>query len=75
MMEWGAQPETVKDFRVTAYFAGPDAPGRQVMSIRDNYQRQITCQVNLEHVIRLRVDIGGTNGLDHARIFEIRCYE
>jgi len=74
MMEWGAQPETVKDFRVTACFAGPDAPERQVMAIRDNYQRQVACQVSLDHVVKLRVDIDGTNGLDHARIFEISCY-
>ncbi|CQR53558.1 FAD-dependent oxidoreductase [Paenibacillus riograndensis] len=75
MMEWGPQPETVKDFRVTAFFANPEIPAHQVVSIQDNYQRQIACQVNLEHIVKLRVDIANTNGLDHARIFEIRCYE
>ncbi|MCM3702802.1 FAD-dependent oxidoreductase [Paenibacillus macerans] len=75
MMEWGPQPETVKDFRVTAFFANPETPARQVITIQDNYQRQIACRINLEHVVKLRVDIDGTNGLDHARIFEIRCYE
>lgn len=75
MMEWGPQPETVKDFSVTAYFSDPEAPPRQILSIRDNYQRQVACRVNLEHVVKLRVDIAATHGLDHARIFEIRCYD
>jgi hypothetical protein len=75
MMEWGPQPETVKNFRVTAFFADPETPACQVLSIQDNYQRLIARQVNLEQVVKLRVDIDGTNGLNHARIFEIRCYE
>ncbi|MNT81957.1 hypothetical protein D3C72_2216170 [compost metagenome] len=75
MMEWGPQPETVKDFRVTAFFANPETPARQVLSIQDNYQRQIASQINLKHVVKLRVDIASTNGLNHTRIFEIRCYE
>lgn len=74
-MEWGPQPETIKDFRVTVSFADPETSDLQVLSVRDNYQRQIVRSVNQEKVIKLRVDIGGTHGLDHARIFEIRCYE
>ncbi|TVY09187.1 FAD-dependent oxidoreductase [Paenibacillus cremeus] len=68
---WGPQPETLKEFRVLAECQQVKA---QVMHIKDNYQRQVTCQTQLEQVRKLRVEVWGTNGLDHARIFEIRCY-
>lgn len=74
-MEWGPQPETVKDFRVTAFFADSGEPGREILQIRDNYQRQIVRRVNLEQVVRLRINIDETNGLDHARILEVYCCE
>ncbi|MNY62270.1 hypothetical protein D3C86_1990610 [compost metagenome] len=44
-----------------------------VMDCTDNYQRQVTSHVQLENVWKLRVEVQSTNGLDHARIFEIRC--
>lgn len=72
--EWGPQPETLKDFRVIAYFANTFEVGRQVMDIQDNYQRQLTAHVQLENVCRLRLEVLSTNGLDHARVFEIRCH-
>ncbi|MFC6452682.1 FAD-dependent oxidoreductase [Paenibacillus vulneris] len=71
---WGPQPETLKEFRVSAYLADSREDGCQVMYIRDNYQRQITCQVQLKQVHKLRLEVLSTNGLDHARIFEIRCH-
>lgn len=72
---WRPQPETLKEFRMIAYFADSLEECRQVMHIQNNYQRQITCHVQLEHVCKLRLEVISTNGLDHARIFEIRCYE
>jgi hypothetical protein len=72
--EWGPQPETLKEFRVIAYFANPLEDCRQVIHIQDNYQRQITCHVQLDQVCKLRLEVLSTNGLDHARIFEIRCH-
>jgi len=74
-MEWGPQPETIKDFRVTAGYADPESQDRLLFSVQNNYLRQIVRKLNEENVIKLRVDIDGTNGLDHARLFEIRCYE
>ncbi|WP_029192558.1 FAD-dependent oxidoreductase [Paenibacillus harenae] len=71
--EWGPQPETLKEFRVIAYSANSAEDGRQIMHVQDNYQRQITCRVELDQVCRLRLEVLSTNGLDHARIFEIRC--
>lgn len=70
---WGAQPESLKEFRVFAYTADSSEEGHQVMHVQDNYQRQITCQIELEQVSRLRLEVVSTNGLDHARVFEIRC--
>ncbi|MDF2922522.1 MAG: fumarate reductase/succinate dehydrogenase flavoprotein [Paenibacillaceae bacterium] len=71
---WGPQPETVKEFRVKAYFAGGVEQGiREVIHVRDNWQRQVSCEVQLDQVSRLRLEVLDTNGLDHARIFEIRC--
>lgn len=71
---WGPQPETLKEFRVTSYFAYSSEESRQVMHIQDNYRRQITCRVQLDQVRMLRLEVLSTNGLDHARIFEIRCH-
>ncbi|MDR6550788.1 FAD-dependent oxidoreductase [Paenibacillus qinlingensis] len=73
-LEWGPQPETLKDFRVIAYLASPLGDTREVMNIQDNYQRQVTTDVQLEQVSKIRLDVLSTNGLDHARIFEIRCH-
>ncbi|MGG1517879.1 FAD-dependent oxidoreductase [Paenibacillus oryzisoli] len=73
---WGPQPETVKAFRVIAYSADStddSGDGQEVMHVQDNYQRQVTQAVALEQVRRLRLEVLETNGLDHARIFEIRC--
>ncbi|WP_063867993.1 FAD-dependent oxidoreductase [Paenibacillus sp. Soil766] len=72
--EWGPQPETLKDFQVIAYTANPDEDAHQVMMIQDNYQRQVTRHVELEQVCKLRLEVLNTNGLDHARVFEIRCH-
>ncbi|OAS23571.1 FAD-dependent oxidoreductase [Paenibacillus oryzisoli] len=73
--EWGPQPETVKDFRLIAYFASSLGAydSHQVMNFHDNYQRQVTSYVKWEQVSKLRLEVLSTNGLDHARIFEIRC--
>ncbi|GAE07465.1 hypothetical protein JCM10914_3695 [Paenibacillus sp. JCM 10914] len=71
-LEWGPQPETLKEFRIITSFANGD--GIEVMHIRDNYRRLIDRTVNLDQVLKLRLEVLGTNGLDHARIFEIKCY-
>lgn len=72
-MVWGPQPETLKEFRMIAYFANTNEECCQVMHIQDNYQRQIVGNVQLDQVCKLRLEVLATNGLDHARIFEIRC--
>lgn len=72
---WGPQPETLKEFRILAYLEGSCEEGIQVMHVQDNYQRQVTCQVQLEQVRKLQLEVLGTNGLDHARILKFDVIE
>jgi hypothetical protein len=73
-MHWGApQPETLRDYTIT----GQTRVRWKVLErVRGNYQR---CRVHrLENALRthaLRITAEAANGLDHARIVEIRVYE
>lgn len=69
-MIWGPQPETLKEFRVLAETGGA---WRQITHVRDNYLRQLTFDAHLDSVTALRIEVIATNGLDHARIVEVRC--
>jgi hypothetical protein len=69
-MVWGRpQPETVRDYRVEL-FLGTD--GRAVAAIEGNYQRLRVHPLDQKPFDRLRLTITATNGLDHARVCEIR---
>lgn len=70
LMVWGAQPETLKSFRLLAQTAAGET---EVADVRDNYTRQLAFDVQLTGVTRLRLEVAETNGLDHARVMEIRC--
>lgn len=70
---WGRpQPETVRDYRIEGLSNGT---WRTLIAIEGNYQRR---RVHAIHppapVSALRVCVTGTNGIDHARICEIRVY-
>jgi hypothetical protein len=73
-MLWGrAQPETVRDYSLEIEDAGGR---REIARIADNHQRRRTH--HFEEAIEtraLRIVIHATNGLDHARILEVRAYE
>lgn len=73
-MQWGrAQPETVRDYSVE--FCDRDPQWETVVDVTGNYRR--LCRHPLpdrKTVRKMRVHITGTNGLDHARIAEIRAY-
>jgi hypothetical protein len=71
-MEWGPQPETLKDFRLQVQTSG-SADWTLIASVKDNYQRQLQFDIRPQEVTALRIDGITTNGLDHARIMEIRC--
>jgi hypothetical protein len=73
-MHWGeAQPETVRDYRLEVEMT----PGQwtTVHAERGNYQRLRRHRLSAGPVVgALRVVVEATNGLDHARIFEVRVY-
>jgi hypothetical protein len=72
-MAWGrAQSETVRDFMIKAEVAGEWVT---LYEIEGNYQRLCRHTVAPAGAVSaLRVVVTATNGLDHARICEIRAY-
>ena len=73
-MVWGrGQPETVKDYQVEGRVSGIWQP---LVDISGNYQRRRTHRIEgCGPIDRLRIRVKATNGLDHARICEVRVYE
>ena len=72
-MKWGVpQPETIRDYRIEF----EDGTGwGEVVAVRGNYQRRrihTLPEPILTRSVRIRIE--ATNGLDHARLFEVRAY-
>ena len=61
------QPETVRDYSVTAN-------GKVVAKVEKNHQRVNRLRFEAVEAKSIRVAIAATNGLEQARVFEIRCY-
>ncbi len=61
------QPETVRDYSVTA-------DGKIVATVAKNHQRVNRLRFDAVETKSIRVGITASNGLDQARVFEIRCY-
>jgi hypothetical protein len=72
-MLWGRpQPETVRDYRIEAEVAGG---WRVIAEVAGNYQRRAVHRLADPVQTRaLRIVATATNGLDHARICEVRAY-
>jgi hypothetical protein len=73
-MEWGRpQPETVRDYRLEAKIGGE---WRVIHNEVGNYQRRRVHRwaEPLPTVAALRLVVTATNGLDHARVCEVRVY-
>jgi len=73
-MLWGQpQPETVRDYTIEVFDGQHFIP---LLHVKDNYQRRrhhtLECTAP---ITRLRITAHATNGLNHARICEIRVYE
>jgi hypothetical protein len=68
----GPQPETVKDYTV---LAGLTTQWNPIVEVKGNYQRRRVHHFDPIRVNRIRVVVHATNGVDHARILEIRCYK
>jgi hypothetical protein len=73
-MHWGQpQPETVRDYTIEGRI---DGQWHMLEEVRDNYQRLRIHRLSEPPAIdALRITVHSTNGLDHARIAEIRVYE
>lgn len=72
-MLWGRpQPETVRDYTVSVETGDG---WQELVNVEGNYQRR---RVHLldpaKPVSALRIHVTATNGLDHARIVEVRAY-
>ncbi len=69
-MKWGiAQPETVRDYQIELRANGI---WHQVASVTGNYQRRNVIEFAQQSFNAMRITVLATNGLDHARIFEVR---
>lgn len=72
-MHWGSpQPETVKDYTIATYLNGQQ---KEYLTLKDNYQRLRRHVLQGHSIDKIQITVLSTNGLDHARIFEIRAYE
>jgi hypothetical protein len=67
-----AQPETVKDYVVSARTA--DGKQRTLATITGNFQRLRRHRFEPADLQSLRIEVQATNGDPQARIFEVRCY-
>lgn len=72
-MRWGQpQPETVRDYRVEAETS---RGWQEVIAVSSNYQRLRRHRLaDPIEVTAIRLVITATNGVDHARVFEVRVY-
>lgn len=71
-MLWGRpQPETVRDYRIEASISGKWV---ELAAVTGNYQRRRVHALAPRKVDAVRISASATNGLDHARICEVRCY-
>ncbi len=73
MMDWGrAQPETVRDYVVEGIRGGARW---ELARVAGNYQRLNRHAVGeAPEVDAVRITVAETNGIDHARICEVRIY-
>jgi hypothetical protein len=66
------QPETVRDYSVSCLTA--DGGSRTLASVRNNFQRVNRHHFEAVETQVVRIEIQAANGIDQARIFEVRCY-
>lgn len=67
----GPQPETVRDYVLTARTAGGEV---ELARVEGNYQRLRRHAFPAVAAHSLRLHVLATNGSPEARVFEIRCY-
>ena len=72
-MKWGApQPETVRDYRIEGCIEGQ---WRALAEVEQNYQRRRVHRWAPPMMLEaMRLVVVASNGLDHARVCEVRAY-
>lgn len=72
-MHWGhPQPETIRDFSMEGKSA---EEWIALVEVNDNYQRRyVWHSESPREITSLRITANTTNGLDHARVCEVRVY-
>jgi hypothetical protein len=72
-MRWGApQPESIRDYILEC---DAETGWRELAAITGNYQRRrVHTLPSLVKSRALRLQVNATNGIDHARLFEMRAY-
>jgi hypothetical protein len=65
------QPETVRDYTVSVRKNGSLT---EVASVKGNHRRQNRHRFEAVEAEAVRIHVTATNGLDEARIVEVRCY-
>jgi hypothetical protein len=69
-MQWGVPcAESVRDYQVEALY---DGVWRSISDVQGNYQRRNIILLDGKPLTALRIVVTATNGLDHARICEVR---
>ena len=68
---WGPQPESIRDYNLIAETsAGPV----NLAEVRGNFLRQRIHTFAAVATARIRIEVLASNGIDHARVVEIRAY-
>ncbi|MCH2387468.1 MAG: hypothetical protein MK240_04620, partial [Opitutales bacterium] len=72
-MHWGEpQPETIRDYAIEANI---DGYWETILEVQSNYQRRRHHRlVQPIETSSVRIQVYNTNGIDHARLLEIRAY-
>lgn len=73
MMEWGRpQPETIRDYVIEV---SEGSAWEEIVRVEGNYQRLRRHALKEAILVSaLRITVTATNGIDHARLFEVRAY-
>ena len=68
----GVQPETVKDYEIVVIDA--EQKETSIVQVTDNYQRVNRHSFKTVEAMAVKVTITSTNGVNTARVYEVRCY-
>lgn len=68
---WGPQPETLRDYHIYGISGNSEA---LIVEVQGNYLRQRIHTFESREISGLRIEALASNGIDYARIVEVRVY-